>query len=260
MSEVVLVNDKVGVRTITLNRPNKKNALSHEMYGLMADAIITGEADESIKVTILTGSDSCFTAGNDLGDFLGSPPELNAEERPPVTRFMFALLEAKKPVIAAIEGPAVGIGVTMLLHCEFAYAGEEAYFLTPFVNLALPPEYASTLLLPQMVGQKKAVEMLMLGEKTSAKAAVEMGLVTAVTKSGEALARANETAQKLTKKAPRAIRLTKKLLNMPPETVVDRMNREGELFATSLHSAEFKESVTAFFEKRDPNYSNCSEE
>ncbi|MBL4617852.1 MAG: enoyl-CoA hydratase [Robiginitomaculum sp.] len=259
MSEVVLVNDANDVRTITLNRPNKKNALSHEMYALMADAIIAAEADNSLKVIILTGSDSCFTAGNDLGDFLGSPPELNAEERPPVTRFMFALLEAKKPVIAAIEGPAVGIGVTMLLHCEFAYAGENAYFLTPFVNLALPPEYASTLLLPQIVGQKKAVEMLMLGEKTSANAAVEMGLVTAVTKSGEALARANETAQKLAKKAPQAIRLTKKLLNMPPEAVVDRMNREGELFATSLHSAEFKESVTAFFEKRDPDYSGCAE-
>ena len=259
MSEVVLVNDANDVRTITLNRPNKKNALSHEMYALMADAIIAAEADNSLKVIILTGSDSCFTAGNDLDDFLGSPPELNAEERLPVTRFMFALLEAKKPVIAAIEGPAVGIGVTMLLHCEFAYAGENAYFLTPFVNLALPPEYASTLLLPQIVGQKKAVEMLMLGEKTSANAAVEMGLVTAVTKSGEALARANETAQKLAKKAPQAIRLTKKLLNMPPEAVVDRMNREGELFATSLHSAEFKESVTAFFEKRDPDYSGCAE-
>jgi len=257
MSEVVLVNDKGGVRTITLNRPNKKNALSHEMYALMADAIIAAEADKSLKVMIITGSETCFTAGNDLGDFLGSPPELNSKERPPVTRFMFALLEAKKPVIAAIEGPAVGIGVTMLLHCDFAYAGDGAYFLTPFVNLALPPEYASTLLLPQVVGQKMAVEMLMLGEKLSAETAAKIGLITAATKPGEALARANETAQKLVKKAPEALQLTKELLNMPPETVVDRMNREGEYFATRLHSAEFKESVAAFFEKRDPDYSNC---
>ncbi|PHR59851.1 MAG: enoyl-CoA hydratase [Robiginitomaculum sp.] len=259
MTDPVLVTDEAGVRTIALNRPQKKNALSHKMYALMADALLAAEADSAIKVVIFTGTDDCFTSGNDLGDFLGTPPDLTASDRPPVSRFMFALLEAKKPVIAAIEGPAVGIGVTMLLHCDFAYAGKEAYFLTPFVNLALPPEYASTLLLPFAVGPKKASEMLMLGEKVSAKAAAKMGLITAMTATGGALKQAQKTARNLAAKAPEALRLTKQLLSMGPETPIARMNREGEMFATRLQSAEFKESVTAFFEKRDPDYSKCQD-
>lgn len=259
MTKPVLVTDEAGVRTITLNRPQKKNALSHEMYAAMADALLAAETDPATKVTIFTGTNDCFTSGNDLGDFLGTPPDLNSSDRPPVSRFMFALLEAKKPVIAAIEGPAVGIGVTMLLHCDFAYAGKEAYFLTPFVSLALPPEYASTLLLPFAIGPKKATEMLMLGEKVSAKAAAKMGLITATTATGSALKQAKKTARSIAAKAPEALRLTKQLLSMAPETPVARMHREGEMFATRLQSAEFKESVTAFFEKRAPDYSKCQD-
>lgn len=259
MTNAVRVSDDNGVRTIMINRPEKKNALSHEIYAIMADAILEAENDPKILVMIITGSDECFTSGNDLGDFLSTPPDLNASDRPPVTRFMFALLEAKKPVIAAIEGPAVGIGVTMLLHCDFAYAGKEAYFLTPFVNLALPPEYASTLLLPFAIGPKKATQMLMLGEKISAKSAAKMGLITAITDTGKALITAQQTAKKLATKAPEAIRLTKQLLRLGPEAPVQRMRREGELFATRLQSAEFKESVAAFFEKRIPDYSGAND-
>ncbi|VAV92309.1 Enoyl-CoA hydratase [hydrothermal vent metagenome] len=258
MSKTAIISDTSGVRTITMNRPDKKNAMSHDMYAIMADAIVSAEADPAIKVMIITGAADCFTSGNDLGDFMAAPPDLNASDRPPVSRFMFALLEAQKPVIAAIEGPAVGIGVTMLLHCDFAYAGKQAYFLTPFVNLALPPEYASTLLLPFAVGPKKANEMLMLGEKVSAKAAAKMGLITATTDTGKALETANKTALKLAAKAPEAMRLTKQLLGMGPEAPVSRMNRESALFAERLQSAEFKESVAAFFEKRDPDYTNCT--
>ncbi len=259
MPQNVLVTDKENIRTITLNRPAKKNALTHAMYQSMADAITGAEADPNIKVLILTGAEDCFTSGNDLGDFLGAPPELNKQERPPVSQFMFALLNAKKPVIAAIEGPAVGIGVTLLLHCDFVYAGKESYFVTPFVNLALPPEYASTLVLPFAVGPKKATEMLMLGEKVSAETAANTGLITAMTATGSALHTAQETAQKLAAKAPNALRLTKQLLRMPPESPVERMNREGELFASRLHSCEFRESVAAFFEKREPKYTDEGE-
>ncbi len=258
MTEHIKIEAKSGVCTITLDRPEKKNALSHDMYGAMADAIINAELDASIKVIILTGSDNCFTSGNDLVDFLGAPPDLTADQRPPVGRFMYALLEAKKPVIAAVEGPAVGIGVTLLLHCDFVYAGKEAYFLTPFINLALPPEYASTLLLPRAIGDKKANEMLLLGQKISASEAAAIGLISDVTGTGSALKRAKEVASILAAKAPSAVRMTKQLLKDSPESAEDRMNRENALFAPRLQSEEFKESVTAFFEKRDPDYSNCS--
>jgi enoyl-CoA hydratase/carnithine racemase len=257
MTEQALVQDKDGIRTISMNRPDKKNALSGDMYAIMADAINDADADPAIRVMIITGTKEAFTSGNDLADFLGTPTDLNAEDRPPVTRFMYALLEAKKPVIAAVEGPAVGIGVTLLLHCDFVYAGKEAYFLTPFVNLALLPEFASTLLLPFAVGPKKATEMLMLGEKFSAKAAAKMGLITDTTSTGGALVKAQKTAKKLAAKAPAAIRMTKKLLGTAPETPVARMRREGEQFAERLQSDELKESIAAFFEKRDPDYTNC---
>jgi len=260
MSDLVLVDDNDGVRTITINRPDKKNALSHVMYAAMADAVLGGESDTNTRVIVITGTKDCFTSGNDLVDFLGAPPDLTNDDRPPVSRFMYALLEAKKPVIAAVEGPAVGIGVTLLLHCDFAYAGEQAYFLTPFVNLALPPEYASTLLLPRAIGPKKANEMLMLGEKMSANDAAKVGLITDVTVNGGALARAKQIAQKLAAKAPTAMVITKELLSLPPEMPVDRMNRESALFGPRLQSAEFKESVAAFFEKRDPDYTSCADD
>ncbi|MBL4596127.1 MAG: enoyl-CoA hydratase [Robiginitomaculum sp.] len=259
MTTTILVCDQAGVRTITMNRANKKNALTHEMYAAMADAILGAEANPNTQVIILSGTKECFTAGNDLGDFLGTPPDLEAQDNPPVARFMVALLEAKKPVIAAIEGPAVGIGVTLLLHCDFAYAGKGAYLQAPFVNLALPPEYASTLMLPFAVGPKRATEILMLGEKITAKAAAEMGLITAVTDTGAALKLATQTANKLAAKAPTALRLTKQLLRAGPESPAQRMARENVLFGTRLQSAEFKESVAAFFEKRNPDYSKCED-
>lgn len=259
MSEHVTVTDKGHVRTIALNRPDKKNALTHAMYADMATAIMAFEADENLRVLVLTGSNDCFTAGNDLGDFLGNPPELVGDERPPVAQFMFALLEAKKPVIAALEGPAVGIGLTLLLHCDLVVAGEAAFMQAPFVNLALPPEFASTLLLPFAVGPKRASEILMLGEKIPASDAKDMGLINRVVSAGEAREAAETMAATIAAKAPAAIRLTKDLLKRAPDTPVQRMVDESALFGAALHGDEFRESVAAFFEKRDPDYSRCGQ-
>lgn len=259
MSEHVRVSDTGHVRTIALDRPEKKNALTHAMYADMAAAILAFEADDNLRVAVLTGTSDCFTAGNDLGDFLSQPPELVGEERPPVAQFMYALLETKKPVIAALEGPAVGIGLTMLLHCDLVVAGEGAFVQGPFVNLALPPEFASTLLLPFAVGPKRASEILMLGEKIPAADAAAMGLINRVAPAGEARAMAQTMAAQVAAKAPEAMRLTKALLKAAPETPVARMVHESVLFQERLHSAEFKESVAAFFEKRAPDYSKCKD-
>lgn len=254
MTDHVTIADKSGVRTIVFSRPDKKNALTRAMYDAAADALNDAQTNSNVRVVLLTGSGDSFTAGNDLNDFLSAPP-LEGESSP-VERFMIALMSADKPVAAAVNGLAVGIGVTMLLHCDLVYASRIASFSTPFVKLALAPEFASTLTMPGAMGGAKAAEMLLLGEKLSAEEAERAGLVARVFADEELLDQATERCERLARLAPGAVKDAKALLRRAPdESLPDRMRREGALFAQRLQSDEFKEAATAFLEKREPDFS-----
>ena len=255
-TETIMVSDKGGVRLITMNRADKKNAITEDMYAAMADAIYDAQDDAAIRVVMITGSADVFTAGNDMGAFL-NPKARMGEADLPVERFLQAILMAKKPLLAAVNGLAIGIGTTMLLHCDLVYAADTARFSVPFINLGLMPEAASSLLLPRAVGTKKAAEMLMFGDFQNAQDALDMGLVNAVFPADRLMEKAMERAQKLAAKPPAALLLIKDLLKSEAETPADRMARESALFGERLQSAECKEAATAFFEKRDPDFSNC---
>lgn len=254
MSDYVKISDEAGVRTITLARPEKKNALTRDMYDAAANALNGAQNDPAIRVILFAAEGDAFTAGNDLNDFLEHPPF--SEDGPsPVERFMLALMESKKPVAAAIGGLAVGIGVTMLLHCDLVYASRIATFSTPFVKLALAPEFASSITMPAVMGRAKAAEMLLLGEKITAEEAERAGLVARVFADEELLEQATARCRKLARLAPGAVADAKALLRAPAEDLGDRMKREGALFSERLKSDEFKEAAGAFFEKREADFS-----
>ena len=253
MSELVLVEDADGVRTIRFNRPDKKNALTRAMYTAAAEALESGEAEASIRVFIIAGAGGVFTAGNDLGDFMTAPPSIGTGEMPPVEHFMQALLHCKKPVIAAVDGLAIGIGVTMLMHCDLAYASSRASFKTPFVDLALAPEYGSSQMMPRMFGHVVAADLLLLGSVWDAAKAASHGLITDVADDVEAMARS--AALNLAAKAPGALRAAKELMRRPDEAINDRIGLEGGMFAELLRSPEFTEAATAFMERRKPDFS-----
>lgn len=255
MTDHVLVSDADGVRTIRHNRADKKNALTRAMYSAMADALREGDADSSVRVFILAGAPGAFTAGNDLIDFMRHPPDIGAEPPPPVEFFMRTLVETRKPVIAAVDGIAVGIGVTLLMHCDLVYASERAAFKTPFVDLGLAPEFASSMLMPATLGRAAASELILLGETWGPERALQAGLISGVfpaeTLDAEVMARAAALAVK----APGAVCLAKALMTLPPEGVAERITREGRLFAERLKSPEFAEAAAAFMGRRKPDFS-----
>jgi enoyl-CoA hydratase/carnithine racemase len=237
---------------ITIERPEKMNALSPAMYDALAEAIAHAEGDPDIRVILLQGGGGCFTSGNDLNDFVDSPP---AGEESPVFRFLRAISTAEKPIVAAVSGPAVGIGTTMLLHCDLVYAGEGARFELPFVNLELCPEAACSLLLPQLVGHQRAAELLLLGEPFGAERAREIGLVNVVFPDGELPQQALGLARKLAQRPPASVRLTKALLKKGSQrAVAETMVEEGRHFLQRLSSPEAKEAFAAFFERRRPDF------
>jgi enoyl-CoA hydratase/carnithine racemase len=262
MTEHVIVTLEKGVQVLTLNRADKKNALTPEMYGALADGIERAEKDPAIRVTMITATGDAFTAGNDLGDFAkagATPVDDKPAEKPHVTRFLENIAAAEKPLIAAVNGLAVGVGVTMLLHCDLVYAGASATFQMPFVNLGLVPEAGSTLLLPRLVGMQKAGDLFLTGKKIGAEKAEALGLVAEVFPDnalpGEALAR----AQALAGKAPNAVRITKALLRgKDRDLVAAQAKAEAGHFASQLRSAEVKEAISAFFEKRPADFSKVS--
>jgi len=235
-----------------MNRPQKKNALTHAMYAAMADALLGAAGSNSVRVVVITGAVDAFTAGNDLGDFLNPAP---GGGESPVLRFLGALSTAEKPVIAAVNGLAVGIGTTMLLHCDLVYAARSATFSAPFVNLALVPEAASSLLLPRRIGHAKAAEQFLLGGRMDAEQAEANGLVTAVFADDRLPAEVAERARALAAKAPSAVRATKALMKRGEEPVAERMRAESAQFALQLQSADLREAVQAFREKRPPRFS-----
>jgi len=198
-----------GILTLRINRPEKKNALSLAMYQGLADGIREAEGDDTVRVILISGGDDCFTTGNDLADFLSAPP---TGPESPGLQFLSAISTARKPVVAAVSGLAVGIGVTMLLHCDLVYAGAGATFQMPFVNLGLCPEAGSTLLLPRIMGHQKAAELLLLGEAFSAAKACSLGIVTEVCPDSEVFATARTRALQLAAQPAAAVRLAKNLL------------------------------------------------
>lgn len=238
---------------VGLARPEKKNALTLAMYDALREALERAEADADVRVVLLHGTPEAFTAGNDLADFVLNPPR---DEDSPVFRFLRALVAAEKPIVAAVAGPAVGIGTTALLHCDLVYAAPDARFALPFVNLGLCPEAASSYLLPLAVGLPRASAWLLLGEPFSAEEALRAGLITEVVPANELLAHATERAEALAAKPPASVRLTKRLLRTAHAEAVGRaLETEAAAFRERLRSEEAAEAFQAFFEKRPPDFS-----
>lgn len=241
------------ILTLRINRPEKKNALNLAMYQALADSLRAADSDDSVRVILITGGEECFTSGNDLADFLSAPP---TGPESPVMQFLSAISEARKPLVAAVNGLAVGIGVTMLLHCDLVYVGNGATFQMPFVNLGLCPEAGSTLLLPRVMGHQRAAELLLLGEVFNAEKAQSVGIVTEVCPDGDVLAFARSRALQLVAQPAAAVRLAKELLKRdyaPPlrETIAE----EGKQFAIRLKSPEAAEALQAFMQRRKPDFS-----
>ena len=246
-----------GVATIEIARPEKKNALTIAMYQAMADAINAAKADGAVRAVLITGQPGIFTSGNDIEDFMSRPPGGGSDgQNSPVFQFMRALIECDKPVIAAVTGAAIGIGTTMLLHCDFAYVSDEARLAMPFVGLGLVPEFASSLLFPQLAGHARAAEKLLLGDPFTGADAVEFGLANAVLPAGEVVNHARRVAERFNGLPPGAVRDAKKLLRGPQaEAILETIRSEGELFAARLRSPEAMEAFQAFFQKRKPDFS-----
>ncbi len=254
MIENISVNQQDHIVQIQINRPDKKNALTQAMYSAMAGAIAEAERDPHVRVVLLSGGEKAFTAGNDILDFVQSPPSGNDS---PVFRFLQAISTAQKPLIAAVNGVAIGIGTTLLLHCDLVYAGQSARFQLPFVNLGLVPEAGSSLILPQMVGQRRAAELLLLGEMFDAQTAQQLGFVNKVVNDGDVVATALQAALQLAAKPPSAVRLSKQLMKQHSSAAIQAaMAAEGELFAQRLTSPETAEALQAFLEKRKPDFSH----
>lgn len=253
MSEGVILSELDGhVLTITMSRPEAKNALTRAMYTAMTEALTEASANAQVRVVVLRGDAGIFTAGNDLNDFMNNPP---TDQDSPVFQFLKAVTSFAKPLIASVQGHAIGIGTTILLHCDLAYAADNATFQMPFTRLALVPEAASSLILPAMIGHRRASELLMLSERFGAARALELGFVNEVVSVDELDAKTQEKAQALSKFPPESIRLTKQLLKRHDQAAIDEaMQVEAQLFTQRLQSPELAEAIQAFFQKREPKF------
>ena len=249
----ILIHTEAGVCTVTLNRLDKKNSLTRAMYGALSDALDAAAGDAAVRVLLLQGDATIFSAGNDIGDFLAAPP---ADDASPAMRFLRTIASFEKPLVAAVCGPAVGIGTTLLFHCDLVYAGDNAAFSMPFVNLGLCPEGGSSLLAPQMFGYHRAAEALLLGEPFMAEAALEVGLVNRIVPPTEANGFAQAQARKLAAKPLSSLIETKRLLKKGQASqVLAQMGEESGRFAHLLQQPAAKEAFTAFMEKRRPDFS-----
>jgi enoyl-CoA hydratase/carnithine racemase len=253
-----IVTERSGsILRVELNRPAKKNAMTASMYATLADLFNGAAKDEGIRVVLWHGAGDSFCAGNDVGDFLKNPPGPGDS---PQARLMNALADFNKPLIAAVRGAAVGGGTTMLTHCDFVYAGESAKFQMPFVNLALVPEFGSTWSVPARIGHIRAAELILLGLPFDAKRAEDLGLVTQVVPDQNVLARAIETAQALAAKPAGALQACKRLMKRSSrEQIKKAMEIENEEFSARVNSADAKEALSAFLEKRAPDFTGRME-
>jgi enoyl-CoA hydratase/carnithine racemase len=252
MTEHVRIETNGGILTLTLARPDKKNALTDAMYGKLADAIESAEFDPSTRVILIRGEGDMFTAGNDVGEFAAIATGAFQGERH-VGRFLQALAKASRPLVAAVQGRAVGIGTTMLLHCDLVVLAENALLSTPFVNLALVPEASSSLLMPLRIGYARAYEMFALGEPVDAKSAHAWGLANRVVALDKLDAEAKVLAARLAKQPAGAVSTTKRLMRNP-EVLMAQIKVESEQFAARLKTMEAREAFQAFAERRPPDF------
>ncbi|MCO6057011.1 enoyl-CoA hydratase [Pseudomonas sp. MOB-449] len=254
MSEHILVEREQGLLTLRMNRPDKMNALTRAMYSRMADVLDAAREDREVRAVLITGTEECFTSGNDIVDFLQEPP---SGMDSPVFQFMRALFDFPKPVVAAVSGPAVGIGTTLLLHCDLVYVSCAAKLKMPFVNLGLCPEFGSSLILPRLLGHAKAAELLLLGEGFTGEQAASWGIANAALENGAAtFARAREAALRFLDLAPSALAVSKRLMQAPGREELRRViAEEGELFSQRLRSPEAVEALSAFTQRRKPDFS-----
>lgn len=257
MSEHVRVEQIGEVLSITLDRPDRRNALTIAMYATLAEAIEQASANPSVRLISIRGEGRDFAAGNDLADFLNALPRTEGDI--PVWRLLRALASCDTPIVAAVHGNCVGIGTTMLLHCDLVIAEEGARFSMPFVDLGLVPEAASSLLIPRLAGRRRAARYLLLAEAFGTEEALSIGLVSQVAPQGQLEAVCGDVLARLLAKPANALRATQRLLRHGSrDELLERMKLEGEVFAERLQSAEAKEAFTAFFEKRKPDFSRLS--
>jgi enoyl-CoA hydratase/carnithine racemase len=256
MSEII-TGRSGSVLSVQLNRPAKKNAMTSSMYVTLADLFNVAAKDEQIRAVLWHGAGDSFCAGNDVEDFLKNPP---GPGESPQARLMNALINFDKPLIAAVQGAAIGGGTTMLTHCDFVYAGESAKFQMPFINLGLVPEFGASCSVPARIGHLRAAELILLGLPFDARRAEELGLVTHVVPDQKLLATATETAQKLAEKPAGALQACKRLMKRSSrEQIEQAMKVENEEFASLVRSADAREAFTAFIEKRPPDFTRTKE-
>jgi enoyl-CoA hydratase/carnithine racemase len=257
MTHHIKIENDHGILRLTMARPEKKNALTNAMYGALADAIETAESDDSTRVLLIRGEGDMFTAGNDVGEFAAIASGAFQGERH-VSRFLQALARSSRPLVAAVQGRAVGIGTTMLLHCDFILLAENAQLSTPFVNLALVPEAASSLLMPLRIGYARAFEMFALGEPIDAKSAVAWGLANRIVALEKLDVEAKSVAKRLARQPAGAVSTTKRLMRSP-ELLLAQIQAESDCFAERLKTAEAREAFAAFAERRPPDFLKIAE-
>jgi enoyl-CoA hydratase/carnithine racemase len=251
MTDLIQVNKDGALAEIVFNRPDRKNALNNEMYEALSTALETLGADPAIRCILFTGAPGAYCAGNDVKEFISAPP-LDADA--PVFRMLRLLSTTEKVLIAAVNGMALGIGTTMLLHCDLVVASDKATFQLPFINLAIVPEAASSLLLPRLIGHQRTMEMMLLGDAIDAARAQAFGLVNHVVEADQLMLTARALAGRVIGKPPHALRAIKRLVKSETMTVQDRMDEENEALAVRIVSPEGKEAVSALIEKRLPDF------
>ncbi|MBN8528036.1 MAG: enoyl-CoA hydratase [Caulobacterales bacterium] len=245
-----------GVLTVTLNRPDKKNAITQAMYAALAEATERARTDEAVRVLLFRAEGDSFSAGNDIGDFIALGSQAAGPLDLSVFRFLKALADLDRPAVAAVKGRAVGIGLTLLLHCDMVVVAEDALLSAPFINLALAPEAASTLLLPQAIGHQRAFEIFALGQPLDGRTAHAWGLANRCVPADQVEAEAAGLAAQLSARAPNSIRKTKALMR-DAESLWGLMQREGEAFGSQMKSPEAMEAFLAFTQKRAPDFSKA---
>jgi len=243
-----------GVLSVTFARPDKKNAITQAMYAALSEATERARTDDAVRVLLFKAEGDSFSAGNDIADFIAIGSAKDDPFDMSVFRFLKALADMDKPMVAAVRGRAVGIGLTLLLHCDMVVVAEDALLSAPFVNLALAPEAASTLLLPQVLGHQRAFEIFALGEPINGATALAWGLANRAVAAADVEAEAQALAERLAQRAPNSIRKTKRLMR-DAEALWARMQREGEAFGSQMKSAEAMEAFMAFSQKRAPDFS-----
>lgn len=253
MSEIETRLDN-GVLTVTLNRPDKKNAITQAMYAALSEATERARTDDAVRVLLFRAEGDSFSAGNDIGDFIALGAQAAGPLDLSVFRFLKALADLDRPAVAAVKGRAVGIGLTLLLHCDMVVVAEDALLSAPFVNLALAPEAASTLLLPQVIGHQRAFELFALGQAIDGRTAQAWGLANRCVPADQVEAMAAELAAQIAGRAPNSIRRTKALMR-DAEALWTTMRKEGEVFGSQMKSPEAMEAFMAFTQKRAPDFS-----